>query len=173
MRVTSASVATVTLCIGSPISTPVTRSSSVNRTPISRAFSPERVLQPAAVDLVRVQHRETRRSELGALGDVAVVALSGEEPQPHLRQLLRLHVLLEPEDLAEVARRHRHGRLADLVRRLGHRVLLLLDDRDVRVGVRELELAGKRQPADAAAHDQYLGLLCVAHGVLLVKVKMR
>ncbi len=125
----------------------------------------ELVLEATAVELVRRQLRPERRPVLGALRDVAVVARRQEEAHAHLRQLIPLDVILQPEHAPEVVRADLERRLADLERGLGRRPLPLLGHEHRRLGSRSLQLQGDGQPGEAAAEDG--DVVVILHWVLL------
>ena len=79
------------------------------------------VLEPATVELVARVVQRLVDPALDALGDLGVVA--GREPpaQPELVNLIVVEMLLEPEHVGEVVRRHLDRRLSDLECRLGRR----------------------------------------------------
>src|ERR671910_714324 len=74
----------------------------------------ELVLEPAAIELVRVEEGGRGGRVLDARGDVAVVTRWEEETKAELPQLLAVEVVRQVEHVAEVVRAGLGGRLADL-----------------------------------------------------------
>ena len=79
--------------------------------------------------------------------------------------MLLAQVRLEPEDRLEVVRAQFDRRLADLERRLGHRVRPLLGDEDLQRRLLLLELSRQREAGEAAAGND--DIVVVRHADLL------
>ena len=116
-----------------------------------RLFGQE-VLEDAAIDLV-ARHREiAARADLGHGVDVAP-ALRAEEAKAELLQLACIEMRFQAEHLGEVVGADLDRRLADLVRGLGHGMAAALEDQDVEIGERLLQLQRQREAGQAAAED--------------------
>ena len=114
----------------------------------------ELVLEPATVELVGRSRRPERRPVLRPLGDVGVVPRREPEADTHLRELVLVDVVLEPEDAREVVGADLETRLADLEGRLGRRSLALLRNHDGGLRPRALELKRERQPGQTAPQNR-------------------
>ncbi len=115
-------------------------------------FFGEEVLEHAAVDLVARHGEVAAGADLGDGVDVAP-AFRREEAKAELLQLRGLEVRLQAEHLGEVVGADLDRRLADLVRGDRHRVDAPLEDQDVELGERLLELQRERESGQAAAGD--------------------
>ena len=106
----------------------------------------EKVLEPAAVELVRMDRQPARGPSLDALRQLGVVAGREPEAQAVLRDLLVHEVVREPKLMPEVLAGDLLGRLADLEGRLARRALALLGDEDAGLRPRLLYLVRDGQP---------------------------
>ena len=129
-----------------------TSAPSTNAMPRRAASSGQEVLEDAAIDLV-ARHREIAAgADLGHGIDVAP-ALGAEEAKAELLQLACIEMRFQAEHLREVVGADLDRRLADLVRRLGHRMAAALEHQDVEIGKRLLQLQCQREAGQAAAED--------------------
>ena len=125
----------------------------------------QQVLEPAAIELERRHRRKHRRSQLHAPGDIAIVPLREEVPQPELLQLAGAQVRLELEPDLQVVRADLDRGLTDFERRFANRVLALFDDQHADVRCFEVQLTRQREAGKAAAeNDGVVTLACGNRG---------
>jgi hypothetical protein len=113
----------------------------------------EVVLESSAIDLETAGGEEDVAAELGAGGEVALIAGREEVAQPELGQLAVLEMRQQPEEGGEITGPDLHRRLADLVRSLVDRMGLALDDQHAGRRPLLLEVQGEGEPGEPAAED--------------------
>ena len=105
---------------------------------------------------------------------LAVVAGGEPEAQPALADLLALHVIHQPENLAEVITGDLLGRLPDLEGGLRRPPGALLGDEDARFRTRALELQTEGQPSQSTSENRDVvrlrRMLVVTQGALLSRI---